>query len=139
MTVRVAPHEEKAVKQLAADLDITISEVFRRGLVMLAAEWPARLEREELELKEGAELLARIRDLGHLKGDEALAGQPVAVDVVTTRRVVVRWAGHTFQEIGGRLVVARRRLDNTVEIAYLDGPEPDQPDVAKFFAELILV
>ena len=139
MTVRVSPAEEEVVKRLAEDLEISGSDVWRRALAILAAEGQEQIAREELEREQGADLLGRIRDLGHLSGDEALAGHPVSIDVVPTRRVVIRWSGHTFQTVGGRLVVARRRLDGTVEISYLDGPEPDEPDVAKFFAERVFV
>jgi hypothetical protein len=124
---------------LADDLGCSRTDVIRRALTLLAAEGQEQIAREELEREQGADLLARIRDLGHLSDDEALGGHPVSIDVVTSRRVVVRWSGHTFQTIGDRLVVARRRLDGTVEIAYLDGPEPEEPDVAKFFAERVLV
>jgi hypothetical protein len=139
MTVRVSPEEEALLKRIAEEVGISISDVFRRALAILAAEGQEELEREQVERQEGAALLERIRAAGHLQDDEALAGQPVALEVVTSRRVVARWAGHVFQEIAGRLVVARRQLDGAVEIAYLDGPEPEEPDVSKFFAERVLV
>jgi len=138
MTVRLPPEEEDLVKRLADELDLSISDVFRQALAILGAESNERLACEEAERREGAELLSRIREAGHLADDEAMAGQPVSIDVVTTRRVVVRWAGHTFQDIGGRLVVARRQLDGQVEIAYLDGPEPDGFDMGRVAAYAVV-
>ena len=136
---RFSDHELEVMDALADDLGCSRTDVIRRALTLLAAEGQEQIAREEQEREQGADLLSRIRDLGHLNSDEALAGQPVSIDVVSTRRVVIRWAGHTFQTIGDRLVVARQRLDGTTEISYLDGDEPEEPDVARFFAQRVLV
>ena len=90
-------------------------------------------------LAEGAALLERIRALGYLLGPNALVGEPVSVELAAGERVVVRWAGHVFQEIDGRLVVARRGCAGEPEIAYLDGPEPSESDAAKFAVQRVLV
>jgi hypothetical protein len=102
-----------------------------------------REQGEQTEREQGAALLARIRELGHLKDDDARDGYPVSIEVASARRVVVEWRGNVFQEIGGRLVVARQRIggerDGEREIAYLDGEEPSESDAAKFFEEVVLV
>lgn len=139
LTVHASPEEEATIKRLADELGLSVSKVLLRGLAVLAAEGEELAAREQAEREQGAALLERIRELGHLANDDALDGYPVEIEVVSTRRVVVKWRGNVFQEISGRLVVARQRLDGGRELAFLDGPEPPEPDAAKFFETKVLV
>ena len=99
-----------------------------------------RAVNEELDNREKriADLLERIRDAGVSFGKRstvvgAFKGErPYVKANMGTRR-----EPHIFQDVGGRLIVAREGPSGQTEIAYLDGPEPDEPDV-KFAREKVI-